>query len=94
MSRLLWAFDFERAIDEKTEKEIVPDMEDLVESGLFVQPNPFKAVITPRSPQRAERVREEWDAVAKLLDGEKQWQDVPEGLIWKDYEPTEAAVKA
>ncbi|KAI1380627.1 cytochrome P450 [Hypoxylon crocopeplum] len=89
MSRLLWAFDFERAIDEKTGEEIIPNMEDLTETGLFVQPVPFKAVIKPRSVWKAKRVQEEWDKMTELLDDEMQWKTVPEGLIWRDYEPAE-----
>ncbi|KAK7948932.1 uncharacterized protein PG986_009818 [Apiospora aurea] len=85
ISRLLWAFDFRRPVDEVTGKEIVPDMADLTE-GLFVMPRPFRAVITPRSEARARRVREEWEAVKGLLDEEMQWKTVPEGLVWRDYE--------
>ncbi|KAK8129580.1 hypothetical protein PG999_001960 [Apiospora kogelbergensis] len=86
MARLLWAFDFRRAIDETTGEEVVPDMADLTE-GIFVMPQPFRARITPRSEGRARRVREEWDKVAKLLDHDMQWKTVPEGLVWRDYEP-------
>ncbi|KAK8862915.1 cytochrome P450 [Apiospora arundinis] len=86
MSRLLWAFDFRRAVDESTGREIVPDMGDLTE-GIFVLPRPFQARITPRSESRARRVREEWDKVAALLDEDMQWKTVPEGLVWRDYEP-------
>lgn len=87
---MLWAFDFEKATDEITGKEIIPDMEDLTE-GLLVQPKPFKATIKPRSEWKAQRVREEWGKMTELLDDEMQWKTVPEGLIWGDYEPAEAA---
>lgn len=94
MSRLLWAFDFERAIDESTGKEIIPDMEKLVpDNGMFVQPEPFKADIKPRSVWKAKRVREEWSKMTELLDMDMQWKTVPEGLVWNDYEPIEASVK-
>ncbi|KAI1103168.1 putative cytochrome P450 [Jackrogersella minutella] len=95
MSRLLWAFDFERAIDENTGEEIIPDMEILVpDNGMFVQPKPFKMRIKPRSEWKAQRIREEWSKVTELLDDEMQWKTVPEDLIWRDYEPAEAAAKA
>ncbi|KAI1125417.1 cytochrome P450 [Nemania abortiva] len=88
ISRLLWAFDFRRPIDELTGKEIVPDMEDLTE-GLIVCPNPYKADIRPRSEAKAAAVREEWGKMTELLDNELQWKAVPEGLVWRDYEPDE-----
>ncbi|KAL1865421.1 hypothetical protein VTK73DRAFT_5265 [Phialemonium thermophilum] len=93
ISRLLWAFDFRRAVDEKTGQEIVPDMDDITE-GLFVLPKPFPANIVPRSEAKAARVREEWAKMEELLDADLQWKSVPEGLIWKDYEPDELASKA
>ncbi|KAI0885431.1 cytochrome P450 [Annulohypoxylon maeteangense] len=95
MSRLLWAFDFERPIDEITGKEIIPNIDALVpDGGTFVQPEPFEAVIKPRSEQKAQRVREEWSKATELLDDEMQWKAVPENLIWRDYEPAEVAAKA
>jgi len=88
ISRLLWAFDFNRAVDEVTKQEIVPDMSDLSD-GLFVLPNPFKANIIPRDANKTQRVREEWAPMSNLLDEESQWKTVPEALIWKDYDPSE-----
>ncbi|KAF2963027.1 hypothetical protein GQX73_g10544 [Xylaria multiplex] len=86
MSRILWAFNVNRAVDEKTGKEILPDINNVVD-GLFVCPQPFPANIVPRSASRAARVREEWAQVQHLLDENKQWKVVPEGLKWRDYEP-------
>ncbi|OTB07018.1 hypothetical protein M426DRAFT_54404 [Hypoxylon sp. CI-4A] len=95
ISRLLWAFDFERATDEKTGKEMIPDRKALVpENGSFVQPAPFKAAIKPRSAWKAQQIREEWGKMTELLDDDGQWKAVPEGLVWRDYEPTEDAAKA
>ncbi|RYC55237.1 hypothetical protein CHU98_g10974 [Xylaria longipes] len=88
ISRLLWAFDFRRPVDPSTGKEIVPDMEDLTE-GLLVCPNSFDADITPRSESKANAIRVEWNKMTELLDDELQWKTVPEGLVWRDYEPTE-----
>ncbi|KAK4981121.1 hypothetical protein LTR66_001475 [Elasticomyces elasticus] len=85
ISRLLWAFNFNRAIDEHTKKEIVPDMDDL-KDGLFILPNPFRADIVPRDANKARRVRNEWAQMQELLDQDGQWRTVPEALIWKDYE--------
>ncbi|KAI1111636.1 cytochrome P450 [Nemania sp. NC0429] len=89
ISRLLWAFDFRRPIDASTGKEVIPDMEDLTE-GLAVCPRPFDADIKPRSEAKAEAVKAEWQKMTELLDDELQWKAVPEGLVWKDYEPDEA----
>lgn len=83
LSRMLWAFDFQRAVDPTTKQDIVPDMNDLVD-GMMAFPRPFLAKIRPRSMARAESVRQEWDQMTKLLDAEEQWKEYPEGLIWKD----------
>ncbi|KAI0390715.1 cytochrome P450 [Xylariaceae sp. FL0594] len=88
VSRLVWAFDFKRPIDEATGREIVPDMVDLTH-GLLVCPKPFEADIKPRSEARAQAVRDEWEKMTELLDEASQWKRVPEGLVWKDYEPNE-----
>jgi hypothetical protein len=91
ISRLLWAFDFKRPIDNSTGQEVAPDMEDLTE-GLLVAPKPFTADIKLRSESRAESIRAEWSKMAELLDEELQWKTVPEGLVWKDYEPNKTEV--
>jgi hypothetical protein len=84
IARLVWAFDFGRAVDEKG-KEIVPDQDDLV-GGLLVQPRPFKLRITPRSEARAGKVREAWEGCKELLDEEEQWKDAPMGMPYTTYE--------
>ncbi|KAJ4387337.1 hypothetical protein N0V93_007926 [Gnomoniopsis smithogilvyi] len=88
ISRLLWAFDFSKAVDADTGEEITPDMNDLME-GNMVLPNPFPAKIVPRNAQKAQAVQDEWEEVSRLLDEQSQWQTVPEGLIWKDEQLTE-----
>ncbi|KAI0182888.1 cytochrome P450 [Xylaria flabelliformis] len=86
IARLLWAFDLRRAIDKKTGEEIVPDMDNLT-SGLFAEPKPFQAAITPRAG-KVGRVREEWRKMQSLLDDNMQWKAV-QGLVWRDYESVE-----
>ena len=88
ISRLLWAFDFRRARRPEDGREVVPDPAQLTE-GFLVQPLPFAADIVPRSEHKARRVREEWEKMTELLDEELQWKTVPEGIIWKDYDPIE-----
>ncbi|KAI5918414.1 cytochrome P450 [Camillea tinctor] len=83
ISRLLWAFNFRKAVDHQTGQEITPDMDDLAE-GVMMLPKPFKADLRPRSAFKAECVRREWGTMAEQLDGQAQWKVVPEGLIWKD----------
>ncbi|KAK8037829.1 cytochrome P450 [Apiospora marii] len=87
ISRLLWAFDFKRAVADG--KEVVPDPDDLLD-GMMILPNPFLADIRPRTAARADVVRREWERVAEGLDGEGQWREVPEGLIWKDEQLLES----
>ncbi|KFA72996.1 hypothetical protein S40288_03258 [Stachybotrys chartarum IBT 40288] len=86
LSRLLWAFDFEKAVDYVTGQEIVPDMDDHVD-GILSVPKPFKANIIPRSSNKAQRIRDEWDEVSQLLDEDKEWRKVPQGLVWGDEQP-------
>ncbi|KAK6087455.1 aldehyde reductase ii [Seiridium cupressi] len=70
-------------------KEIVPDMDD-IDDGLFAQPAPFLAVISPGTA-KAERVQEEWVKALILLDVNLQWKGIPEDLIkvWKGYDGDE-----
>lgn len=87
ISRLLWAFNFEKAIDSQG-REIVPDQDDLTE-GFLVQPNPFPAKITPRSEVHAQAIRKEWDGCQALLDESKQWKEVPQGMVFKSPVPSD-----
>lgn len=88
ISRLLWAFDFRRAIAPDTLQEIIPDMNSLAE-GVMSLPKPFPVDIVPRSDEKAQTVREEWRQALFLLDEESQWKSVPDGLIWKDEQLAE-----
>jgi hypothetical protein len=83
LSRMLWAFDFKRPVDPISQREIVPDMDDLAD-GMMSLPNPFQADIRPRNAYKAQCIRDEWAEVSKLLDDNQQWMKVPEGLIWGD----------
>ncbi|KAK3402583.1 cytochrome P450 [Sordaria brevicollis] len=92
IARLMWAFNFDRAVDPDTGEEIVPDRLDLI-GGLLVQPAPFKMRITPRSEKRAQMVREKWREVCEeKLDGEMQWRSVP-GEMYRVF-PSMGEVKA
>ncbi|KAL7787173.1 cytochrome P450 [Trichoderma ceciliae] len=86
ISRTLWAFDLKRPVDKMTGEEIIPDV-DNIKDGLFISPMPFAADIMPRSENRATAIKKEWESVAELLDDNMQWNSVPEGLKWRDYEP-------
>jgi hypothetical protein len=85
MARMLWAFNFEKARDANG-AEITPDITKLIQ-GLFVMPEPFPAKITPRSEKYVERIRQEWADAEKLLDPQKQWKEVPAGMIFSTYDP-------
>lgn len=84
MSRLLWAFNFDKARDANG-SEIVPDAGDLTE-GLLVQPKAFPARITPRDAGKVRQLQAEWEKMEELLDGNSQWKSLPEGMVWKKYE--------
>ncbi|OSS45047.1 hypothetical protein B5807_09229 [Epicoccum nigrum] len=86
MSRLLWAFEFHKAVGADG-KEIVPDADDLTE-GLFVLPKAFPAKIVPRDAKRVKTVQAEWKKMEGLLDDSLQWKTLPEGMIWRKYEQT------
>ena len=81
IARLLWAFDIEKAVDTEG-KPIWPDASELTEGGL-VQPKSFPASIRPRSEEKADAVRREWEAMEGLLDGEGQWKALPKDVAKK-----------
>ncbi|CAJ2502503.1 Uu.00g098970.m01.CDS01 [Anthostomella pinea] len=85
MSRMLWAFDLRKARD-CAGNEITPDPTALI-PGMLVQPVPFRASITPRTPHHARVVREQWAGCRELLDEEHQWREVPRGMALDTYEP-------
>lgn len=75
IARLLWAFDIEKAVDAEG-KPVWPDANELTEGGL-VQPKSFPARIRPRSQEKADAVRREWEMMEGLLDGDGQWKVPP-----------------
>lgn len=76
MSRILWAFKIEPALDEKG-RPILPDPDRLTQ-GFVCMPEEFPARITPRSQARADMVIKEWQEAEGLLDPEtKQWLEPP-----------------
>ncbi|KAF2852521.1 cytochrome P450 [Plenodomus tracheiphilus IPT5] len=83
IARVLWAFDVVPFVEEEGGRDGVPRMGDLTE-GLLVQPKPFKARFVPRSRERVDVLRREWEGVEGLLDEEGQWRGVPEGLGGKN----------
>ncbi|KAJ5155327.1 hypothetical protein N7492_008130 [Penicillium capsulatum] len=74
MSRILWAFHIEPALD-AAGQPIIPDANRLTQ-GFVCMPEEFPAKITPRSPARAEMVRAEWArAQEECLDRKtEQWR--------------------
>lgn len=71
ISRLLWAFRFDKAVDEDG-KEIVPKARSVTQASL-VQPLPFPARIVPRSDMHAKLVKAQWESSQSLLDEDGQW---------------------
>ena len=84
IARLIWGFEFHPG-KHADGGVLMPDPNDLTE-GMLVQPRPFPARIVPRDEGRVRIVREEWEKMGSLLDGEEQWKVLPEGLIWKEYD--------
>ncbi|KAI8939893.1 hypothetical protein NX059_003622 [Plenodomus lindquistii] len=92
MTRLLWAFDFERPIDPQTGGlKPLPDIDDL-RGNIAVQPAPFEVAIVPRSEDKARQVRETWEVTEDtLLNREtKQWAKIPEGMAFSTWMPDKA----
>jgi cytochrome P450 len=81
-SRLLWAFDFGKALDEHGEP-ITPNAAELTE-GALVEPKPFPARIQPRSEEKVETIRREWKKMEEVLDQDGQWKVLPERLPLSD----------
>ncbi|KAF5968610.1 oxidoreductase [Fusarium bulbicola] len=81
ISRLLWAFDFDRLVSPETGKAIIPDAGDVTE-GIMSLPSPFPVRIVPRSTKRAEAVATAWSQASDLLDERGQWKAVPDDLLW------------
>lgn len=76
MSRILWAFNIEPALD-ATGKPILPDPDRLTQ-GFVCMPEGYPARITPRSKERADMVLKEWKEAEELLDPlNKQWLQPP-----------------
>ena len=73
ISRLLWAFEITPVDGE------VPDPDRLTQ-GFVCMPEPYKAIIVPRSEERAEMVRREWEEAKKMLGKDMQWREIPEGV--------------
>ncbi|KAJ4308279.1 hypothetical protein N0V84_012188 [Fusarium piperis] len=90
VSRLIWAFDFSPAKDEMG-KPVQYDIEDLV-GGITIQPNDFPAIITPRTPEKANIIRDEALECQKLLDPiTGQWKKIPEGMAFSTWRPEKAS---
>lgn len=77
MSRFLWAFDVEPALDEHN-NPILPDHNKLTQ-GFVCMPEEYPCKIKPRSQAKADRVTSEWEeAQREHLDPEtKQWRTSP-----------------
>ena len=79
MSRLLWAFDIEPALDSNNTK-IMPDP-DKYTQGFLVELEPFPAKITPRSTERMKWIQREWRQFLRKLDPlSGQWDVIPKGM--------------
>ena len=74
ISRMLWLFDFQPALDAQG-NEVLPDVERL-EGGTVSRPVEYRARITPRSKEREDIARKEWqDTRREFLNEEGQWKE-------------------
>ncbi|KAG9011259.1 hypothetical protein FRB94_003267 [Tulasnella sp. JGI-2019a] len=64
---LLWAFNFKKALDSKTGKEIEPDTWDFAK-GILTCPNPFDCRIEPRSPHHAEIIEHNFQEATHVFE--------------------------
>jgi cytochrome P450 len=79
ISHILWAFDIRPAKDENTGKDLLPDQDKYTEANVCM-PAPYSAIITPRSEQKAEKIREEWHKAQNELTEQGQWKQIPQGM--------------
>jgi hypothetical protein len=70
VARILWAFNIEPAIDERTGKPVELDLDAYID-GLIMQPAPYKVRITPRSEKHVEVIRQDYENVKDYL---KKWE--------------------
>ncbi|KAH0841493.1 putative Cytochrome P450 oxidoreductase [Fonsecaea pedrosoi] len=75
VSRLLWGFDITPAPGQTS----LPDPL-LRTAGLVSMPLPFPARFEPRSPAKADKIKQMWNEARQLLDSEMQWREIPETL--------------
>lgn len=94
ISRLVWAFDFLPALDEKTGSPVAYDGDDLV-GGITVQPRQYACRIDARSESRAEIVRAavRRDAAEFLDVNTGQWSKTPENMAFSTYSPDDGKVQ-
>lgn len=86
ISRLIWAFTFEPALDAQG-IPVKYDIEDLV-GGITVQPSKYRARITPRSSDKVKIIRDSVAECKELLDPVTlQWKKVPEGMAFSTWMP-------
>ena len=79
IARLAWAFDI-TPIQDENGRDVIPDPDKLTQ-GAACMPEPFQAVIKPRSEKRARVIRESWRAAKCELDPETmQWLQIPHAL--------------
>lgn len=86
MSRILWGFHINKALD-VAGNPITPDIDDL-DGGITVHPRKYQVDIVPRSPERAQIIREAVKESTTLLHPDTgQWKTVPEGMVFGAWKP-------
>lgn len=84
---MLWAFNFEHALDENGNK--IPVSENVTQ-GIVCRPVPFTLRMVERDPARTAKVLKAWDSAKELLsqypDGIRSTQYAPDWKAWTEKE--------
>ncbi|OAL50319.1 putative cytochrome P450 [Pyrenochaeta sp. DS3sAY3a] len=73
VSRLLWAFKFERTCDELG--NMIPIEQDATTPGLIVRPIEYPCTISPRNDKMVAHIRAEWKKAQAMLDSEGNYSE-------------------
>ncbi|KAK3700221.1 hypothetical protein LTR37_016100 [Vermiconidia calcicola] len=86
IARLIFAFEFSPAINDRTGQPITYDVDDLV-GGITVEPRHYPCTITLRSESKAKMIREAVEADAEsFLDSKTgQWKKTPPGMAFTTW---------
>ncbi|KAH7077572.1 putative cytochrome P450 oxidoreductase [Paraphoma chrysanthemicola] len=80
ISRMLWAFEFRRVDGETIVQDAVTD-------GFIVRPVTYGCIIEPRSRERAQIIRRQWEEAQKVLDSDGNFKEEFFQRLFTDRKP-------